>query len=109
MSQKRKYQLARNLAIGSMTITIFSLSVVAAGASVLQPATEAVALSKALADAAALDVTRLALQVALISIIANVALVGIVLKLATRWAQKPCVLENAEVVSALRKLSARDG
>ena len=101
----RSIRMFRALSLALMALSATSITVVAAVSGVLGPAGELIDVSGDIASAAALDVTRLALQVAILSVIGNIVLVGVVLRLATRWAQKPCVLERSDVVKALERLS----
>ncbi len=101
MVATRAVKIARIGVVAFMTTAACSVAAIIAAATL---PTEMIGISRQVAETAALDVTRLALQVAILSIIGNVALVGILLRLATQWAQKPCVLQSAEVVKTLQKL-----
>ena len=107
MAPARMIRLTRTATRISVAITVFcAITLTTATASI--GAFEAIGMSREVAEMAALDVTRLALQVAVLSIVANIILVGIVLRLATKWAQKPCILEQSDVKAALQKIASRE-
>lgn len=62
-----------------------------------------VAASKALAEGAPLELTRLAMQVAIVSMLINVTLIFAAFRIAFVWLRKPCLLTGEQAHAILRE------